>query len=159
MVAAHDVISSSWAYRVESMTIPALREFIYENLRDRATYMTFAFGPVKLFRYLLFPLDKYAITHDGIIFYGPNFHLVNKSTGYEASEDTIVRTYDAYSGKYDDYHELVRLTDSYGITKTYLVYRLVAKAFIHNPENFTRIDFLNGDMRDIHFQNLYWSAF
>lgn len=154
----NDSMAMSWAYRIESMDFSSIRRFMHEHLNDKPTYITTVFGGLKLFRYLAFPLDKYGITHDGILFYGPNFHLVNNENKLEASEKAILRTYDAYSGRDDDYHELVRLTDSYGITKTHLVYKLVAKAFVCNPHNYTKVDFINGEVRDIHFQNLYWTV-
>lgn len=43
-----------------------------------------------------------------------------------------------------------------GIRKNFLVHRLVAQAFIPNPDNFDTVDHINGDRTDNRVENLQW---
>lgn len=38
------------------------------------------------------------------------------------------------------------------------VHKMVAELYVENPENLSHIAFLNGDLLDIHYKNLKWSA-
>lgn len=49
----------------------------------------------------------------------------------------------------------VRLTKD-GITKTHFVHRLLAKAFIPNPDNLPQVNHISGDKLDNNIENLEW---
>ena len=50
----------------------------------------------------------------------------------------------------------VYLTDKNGVKKKHYVHRLVAKAFIPNPENFAEVNHLNRNAYDNCVENLEW---
>lgn len=54
-------------------------------------------------------------------------------------------------------YERVVLTKD-GIRKTYLVHKLVALAFIPNPENKTTINHIDGNKRNNNVSNLEWAT-
>ena len=56
----------------------------------------------------------------------------------------------------DGYERVVLTKD--GIRKTYLVHRLVATAFIPNPENKTTINHIDGNKRNNNVSNLEWAT-
>lgn len=56
-----------------------------------------------------------------------------------------------------DGYERVVLT-KYGIRKTYSVHKLVALAFIPNPENKTTINHIDGNKRNNNVSNLEWAT-
>lgn len=53
----------------------------------------------------------------------------------------------------------VRLRNDTGQTKTYSIHRLVAEAFIPNPENKPTIDHINRDRLDNRVENLRWATY
>lgn len=50
----------------------------------------------------------------------------------------------------------VRLTSNHGVDMTKLVHRLVAEAFIPNPDNYTDIDHIDGNRQNNVASNLRW---
>jgi len=50
----------------------------------------------------------------------------------------------------------VNLSDKNGRTKHKLVHRLVAQAYIDNPENKPIVDHINGDIKNNNLKNLRW---
>lgn len=52
-------------------------------------------------------------------------------------------------------YSIIRLQKN-GIAKTYIVHRLVAEAFLPNPNNLPEIHHLNHDRKDNRIQNLMW---
>lgn len=55
-----------------------------------------------------------------------------------------------------DGYECVALTDKNGKTKQHRVHRLVALAFISNPENKKRVEHIDGVKVNNHVKNLKW---
>lgn len=53
----------------------------------------------------------------------------------------------------------VRLRTDIGVTKTYSIHRLVAQAFIPNPENKPTVDHINRDRLDNRVENLRWATY
>jgi hypothetical protein len=53
-------------------------------------------------------------------------------------------------------YPMVSLTSRNRNTKTVRVHKLVAKAFVANPENFSSVKHINGIRHDNHFENLKW---
>lgn len=62
----------------------------------------------------------------------------------------------SYSGKKKDY-ATVSLCNDKG-RKTFSVRRLVAEAFVPNPENKTRVWHKDGDRKNNNHYNLYWAG-
>ena len=50
----------------------------------------------------------------------------------------------------------VNLYNSNGKYKRFFVYRLVASAFIDNPNNYPEVNHINGNVWDSYFENLEW---
>lgn len=53
----------------------------------------------------------------------------------------------------------VRLRTDIGVTKTYSIHRLVAEAFIPNPDNKPTVDHINRDRLDNRVENLRWATY
>ena len=89
-----------------------------------------------------------------IIGYEDRYHISNYgevkvlSTGHILSPGTIK------AGG----HQLVTLTDEYGMRKGFLVHRLVAIHFIPNPENLAIVEHLDDDVLHNVYTNLKWST-
>lgn len=74
---------------------------------------------------------------------------------------TIFRTYpERYKSPstQDDGYLFVGLADTSGKLKTHLVHRLVAEAFIPNPENKLRVNHIDGNKLNNSVQNLEWAT-
>ena len=61
-------------------------------------------------------------------------------------------------GKKGYEYACVRLRTDMGVTKTYSIHRLVAQAFIPNPENKPTVDHINRDRLDNRVENLRWAT-
>lgn len=62
-------------------------------------------------------------------------------------------------GKKGYEYACVRLRTDIGVTKTYSIHRLVAQAFIPNPENKPTVDHINRDRLDNRVENLRWATY
>lgn len=83
---------------------------------------------------------------------------VNGYENYEVSDRGDIRnkyTNKVLSSKYDRGYERVTLYNK-GIRNMKQVHRIVAEAFIDNPENKDEVNHINGDKRDNRIQNLEW---
>ena len=81
-------------------------------------------------------ITNYEVSDDGKIF--------NKKTGRE-----LKGTY-----KTNEYHTVMLMID--GKSKIFLVHRLIAQAFIDNPNNYPVVDHINQDKYDNRIENLRW---
>lgn len=82
--------------------------------------------------------EDYAITTEG------------KVISYKFKQPRVLKTWYQKSG-----YENIKLSDS---NKTYhfLIHRLVAEAFIPNPNNYEEVDHINGNNQDNRVENLQW---
>lgn len=55
----------------------------------------------------------------------------------------------------DEYLRII-LHDSNGVNKTYTIHRLVAEAFIDNPEKLLIVNHIDGNKRNNYYKNLEW---
>ena len=74
-----------------------------------------------------------------------------KSVNYRGTGKSAIRKQSISKNGY----MRVILSDN-GKNKTYFVHRLVAAAFIPNPDNFPEIDHIDGDRANNHADNLRW---
>lgn len=82
--------------------------------------------------------DKYYVTDDG------------KVISYKYKEPRIMKTWLQKSG-----YENIKLCQN-GIMQHHLVHRLVAEAFIPNPNNYPQVNHINGNPSDNRVENLEW---
>ncbi len=76
-----------------------------------------------------------------------------KSVNYRGTGKSAIRKQSISKNGY----MRVILSDN-GKNKTYFVHRLVAEAFIPNPDNLPEIDHIDGDRANNHADNLRWST-
>ena len=97
-------------------------------------------------------LSKYQISNLGRVKSKRRITRCNK--GSITREERIMKNQLRSTG-----YPCVRLRDDLGQTKTYSVHRLVAEAFIPNPENKPTVDHVNRDRRDNRVENLRWATY
>lgn len=100
-------------------------------------------------------LNKYKISNLGRI--KSKARIVRCNTGVLETKEIILKN--QTRGKRGFEYNCVRLTDNKGYTKTYSVHRLVAEAFIPNPENKPTVDHINRDRLDNRVENLRWATY
>lgn len=82
-----------------------------------------------------------------------------KITNYEVSDDGKIfniKTGKELKGTYktNEYHSVILTIE--GKNKTFLVHRLIAQAFIDNPNNYPIVDHINQNKYDNRIENLRW---
>ena len=82
-----------------------------------------------------------------------------KITNYEVSDDGKIfniKTGKELKGTYrtNEYHSVILTID--GKNRTFLVHRLIAQAFIDNPNNYPIVDHINQNKHDNRIENLRW---
>lgn len=80
--------------------------------------------------------------------------FIETSKGIRHYKEKILKTYLAGTNK--DYHYIKLHKD--GITKSFEIHRLVAEAFIPNPENKPQVDHISGKKNDNSVWNLRWAT-
>ena len=96
---------------------------------------------------------RYAVTMDGRVWSYRKESNVGGRGGIRVDGDCWLKPYVEKFGKG---YERVALTDSKGVRKMHLVSRLVAQAYIPNPERLPFVNHLNGNTRDNRVENLEW---
>lgn len=89
---------------------------------------------------LIVGYDKYYITDDG--------HVIS----YKYSKPRIMKTWFQKNG-----YENVKLCQN-GIMYHHLIHRLVAEAFLPNPDNLPQVNHKDGDPKNNSLTNLEWST-
>lgn len=90
---------------------------------------------------------------------------------YQISSYGRVKRIDHYSGNWHfperilklrytkrDHYTVIRLTGSNRTAHDYRVHRLVAQAFIPNPENKATVNHIDGNKNNNHVENLEWNT-
>lgn len=86
---------------------------------------------------------------------------IKRYEGYEITEDGRI-----WSNKTNRYLKPSKDKDGYykvilsknGDQKQFFVHRLVAEAYIENPENKRTVDHIDGDINNNHYTNLQWAT-
>jgi hypothetical protein len=83
--------------------------------------------------------EDYSINTDGVIMNNWNGNTINTSVGSMG-------------------YQVVSLTSPFNVRKLLYVHRLLAKAFIPNPENKPCVDHINNDRTNNNINNLRWCS-
>lgn len=75
------------------------------------------------------------------------------SNGYVTNGRIILKTYKINSG-----YSALKLVNSVGERKSFLLHRLVATAFIPNPDNKSEVNHIDGNKRNCAVANLEWAT-
>ena len=83
----------------------------------------------------------------------PNYLITTDGNIYSRTSDKFLKK---QCCKGNGYYEKVMINIDHGIKRNMRVHRLVALAFLNNPDNLTDVDHINNNRSDNRIQNLRW---
>ena len=88
-----------------------------------------------------------------VLVYLPGYEGIYKasSLGYITNGRKELKTYTINSG-----YQCLKLCDTYGIRKSYLLHRLIAQTFLPNPSNLPEVNHKDGNKTNCAADNLEW---
>lgn len=141
---------------------------VHDSLRDGKPHMGFTFVYLAdLSEFQPYQLDNrpegewgdivgyegmYSVSSDGQIWSYPRY--VSRRSG----RPNLMRGQLLKISKNDFGYCSVSLTDSLHVPKSYLVHRLVAQAFLPNPDNKPEVNHIDGNKSNNNVQNLEWAT-
>lgn len=141
---------------------------VHDSLRDCKPHMGFTFVYLAdLSEFQPYQLDNrpegewrdivgyegmYSVSSDGRIWSYPR-HVSRRSGRPNLMRGQLLKIFKDASG-----YCSVSLTDSLHVHKSYLVHRLVAQAFLPNPDNKPEVNHIDGNKSNNNVQNLEWAT-